>query len=346
MFLAHVGPVIWTTGLTLTTAAPTQPTAPSSPAPASALLHLDETRAKAILGSGESSDEKIEGWFLDTRATHHMTDREEYFSDLDRGVQGSVKFRDSSAVKICSIGTAVFLAKTGEHKVLHGGYYIPALRNNIISLGQLDRSGARVVIDDGLLRIWDRQRRLVAKMARGRNQLYVLQMEVTRPLASPLTVTMKRGVGMSGLGISTSMRSRIWHRGRWCGACLSWIMLTSCATLVSSPSIIGGLFLFKPSTAHRSSPSSSTATCVAPSRRQRQEVGATSSCWSMMPLASCAWCCWRRNLEQRTPSSESRPQLRPRVAENCASSALTMAGSSRLQSLQHIEPMKESRGTS
>jgi len=36
------------------------------------LLHLDEPRARASLGDGPSCD-KIDGWVLDTGATHHMT---------------------------------------------------------------------------------------------------------------------------------------------------------------------------------------------------------------------------------------------------------------------------------
>jgi hypothetical protein len=37
-----------------------------------ALLHLDEPRANALLGNGFSND-KNDGWYLDTDATHHMT---------------------------------------------------------------------------------------------------------------------------------------------------------------------------------------------------------------------------------------------------------------------------------
>jgi hypothetical protein len=33
----------------------------------------------------------------------------------------------SPRVEICGIGSVVFMAKTGEHKLLHGVYYIPAL---------------------------------------------------------------------------------------------------------------------------------------------------------------------------------------------------------------------------
>ena len=40
-------------------------------------------------------------------------------------------------------------AKTSEHRLLIGVYYIPALRNSIISLGQLDENGLRVEIEHG-----------------------------------------------------------------------------------------------------------------------------------------------------------------------------------------------------
>jgi hypothetical protein len=50
-----------------------------------ALLHLDEPRAHVLLGDGSSSD-KIDGWCLDIGATHHMTDRREFFTELDSNV--------------------------------------------------------------------------------------------------------------------------------------------------------------------------------------------------------------------------------------------------------------------
>jgi hypothetical protein len=146
-----------------------------------ALLHIDEPRTQAFLGDG-SDDDKFEGWYLDSSAMHHMTGCVGHLADLDRSVRGSVKFGDESAVEICGIGSIVFVGKTGGHKLLHGVYYILALRNSIISLGQLDEGGSRVEIDRGVLRIWDRHGRLLAKVNHGRNWLYVLHMEVARPL--------------------------------------------------------------------------------------------------------------------------------------------------------------------
>jgi hypothetical protein len=52
---------------------------------AAALLHLDEPRAHTLLGDSSSSD-KTNGWCLDTGATHHMTSRREFFTELDSDV--------------------------------------------------------------------------------------------------------------------------------------------------------------------------------------------------------------------------------------------------------------------
>jgi hypothetical protein len=115
-----------------------------------ALLHLDEQRAHALLGDG-SNNNKTDLWCLDIGATHHMTGRWEFFTELDFNVRGSVKFGDASGVEIKGIGSIIFAAETGEHRLLTGVYYIPALRNSIISPRQLDNSGSRGEIKDGIM---------------------------------------------------------------------------------------------------------------------------------------------------------------------------------------------------
>jgi hypothetical protein len=85
-------------------------------------------------------------------------------------------------VEIKGISSVILAAESGERRLLTGVYYIPTLRNSIISLGQLDESSSRVEIKDGVMRIWDHHRRLLAKLTRGINQLYVLNMQVAQPL--------------------------------------------------------------------------------------------------------------------------------------------------------------------
>ena len=77
-------------------------------------------------------------------------------------------------MEIKGVGSVIFTAVFGEHRLLTEVYYIPALKNSIISLGQLDENDSCVVVEDGVMRIWDDRRRLLAKVSRSTNQLYVL----------------------------------------------------------------------------------------------------------------------------------------------------------------------------
>jgi hypothetical protein len=110
-----------------------------------------------------------------------MTGRWESFTELDSSVRGSVKFGDASGVEIKGVGSVIFTAKSGEHRLLTEVYYIPMLRNSIISVGQLNENGSRVMVEHRVMRIWDRQRRLIAKVTRGANRLYVIHVQVAQP---------------------------------------------------------------------------------------------------------------------------------------------------------------------
>jgi hypothetical protein len=121
-------------------------------------------------------------WVLDSGASNHMTDVREVFAELDTNIHGTVRFGDGSVVEIEGIGTILFVCRNGEHKVLVCVYLIPKLSTNIVSLGQLDEIGYEVLIKNGVMKVWDEHQKLLAKVERSQNQLYVLNMEIAQPV--------------------------------------------------------------------------------------------------------------------------------------------------------------------
>jgi hypothetical protein len=97
-------------------------------------------------------------------------------------VQGTVKFGDGSVVNICGKGTIIFSERHSEHKVLTGVDWIPRLNNSIISVGQMDKGCACVLIEGVVLRVWDRRHGLLARVQRTENHMYRLELQVARPL--------------------------------------------------------------------------------------------------------------------------------------------------------------------
>nr|TKR75200.1 hypothetical protein D5086_0000287190 [Populus alba] len=138
------------------------------------LLHEDKVVPK-IKGTREKA------WYLDTGASNHMTGCIEKFAEIDTTITGSVKFGDGSTVKIQGRGSVLLEDFTGEHRILTNVYYIPMLKSNIISLGQLDENGCKVVIEGGVMTILDRLQRLLAKVKRSSNRLYVLNIAPALP---------------------------------------------------------------------------------------------------------------------------------------------------------------------
>jgi hypothetical protein len=110
-------------------------------------VFLNEERVVPIPTNGRR-------WFLDSRASNHMTGCREMVMQLDEKVRGTVKFGDGSLVEIHGRGVVLFSCRSGEHCAFTNVYFIPKLRTNIISLGQLDEAGWSV-IGHGELKLYD-----------------------------------------------------------------------------------------------------------------------------------------------------------------------------------------------
>jgi hypothetical protein len=116
-----------------------------------------------------------------------MTGSRESLTNLDESVHGAVRFGDGSKVEICGIGAVTIAGRVHDHRVLSEVYYIPSLKCNIISLGQLEEGGCRVEIDDSIMQVFER--RQVGQLKRGvlikaerRNHLYLLKVKLTTPV--------------------------------------------------------------------------------------------------------------------------------------------------------------------
>jgi len=147
------------------------------------VIHLNEK--KVFPGDG---DQRRDIWVLDTGASNHMTGCREAITSLDTSVGGSVRFGDGSLVEIAGIGSVLLQTKHHGHKVLSEVYFIPKLKSNIISLGQLEEGGCKVVLEDGFCDVFDTERLLLARAPRVKNRLYLLTVQ----LAAPVCLTMKK----------------------------------------------------------------------------------------------------------------------------------------------------------
>lgn len=143
-------------------------------------VYLNEEKVNPKKFKSMHGEENL--WYLDNGASNHMTGNKEFFSELNERVTGKVRFGDDSCVTIEGKGSILFTTKTGEHRILTEVYYIPSLRSNIISLGQLTETGCKVVMEDDVLLVYDKARTLMMKVFREINRMYKIKLVVGSPV--------------------------------------------------------------------------------------------------------------------------------------------------------------------
>lgn len=73
-------------------------------------------------------------WFLDSGCNNHMTGERQWFSDLDESYKYSLKLGDNLKMAVVGKGN-VRLEIEGVSHIITSVYYIPELKNNLISVG-------------------------------------------------------------------------------------------------------------------------------------------------------------------------------------------------------------------
>ncbi|PWA92889.1 zinc finger, CCHC-type [Artemisia annua] len=205
----------------------------------SLLMTMHETKHEEVLlnegqiqpGKYASKDESIR--YLDNGASNHMTGTKSHFRDIDESVTGKVRFGDGSYVQIKGKGSILLGCKNQEQKVISDVYYIPNLKSNILSLGQLTEIGCRVIMDGDNLTLYDKSRNLLMKVVRSRNRLYSIRLQIDTPICLLANVDNQAWLWHARLGhlnfddINKMTRKglvdgipRINHAGQICDACL------------------------------------------------------------------------------------------------------------------------------
>lgn len=162
------------------------------------VVYLNEQKVDPI--NFESDQDSQNLWYLDNGASNHMSGNRAFFYQLDEGITGKVQFGDNSCIDIKGKGSIRFTFAGGSKKILKDVYYIPALRSNIVSLGQATKAGCEVRMKENTLMLYDRQGRVMIETVRSKNRLYKVTLHADEIHCLQLDATTQSSMWHARLG--------------------------------------------------------------------------------------------------------------------------------------------------
>jgi hypothetical protein len=135
-----------------------------------------ENNDVVLLANKENSPKKENVWYLDTGASNHMCGYKYMFTELKEIADGHVSFDDASKVHVEGEGNILIKLKDETQSFISSVYYVPKMKSNILSLGQLLERGYTIFMKDRSLYLCDKNNRLIAQVEMTTNRMFKLNL--------------------------------------------------------------------------------------------------------------------------------------------------------------------------
>ena len=113
-------------------------------------------------------------WYLDTGCMNHMCGQKELFADLDDSFRTKVKFGDGRFVSVTWKGWILITLKNGDHMYIYDVFYVPDMKSNFLSMGQLTEKGYVMHIVENQFLIFDKKCHLILKTFLSKNCIFLV----------------------------------------------------------------------------------------------------------------------------------------------------------------------------
>ena len=133
------------------------------------LLKWKKKEELILLVTSKKEDKTL--WYLITSIINHMSSNKEIFIRIGKSYKGSIVFRDDTKAPIMGKGDIFICTKCESYKFISNVYYVPSLKTNILSLGQLLKYGFDTHRKHDSLLIQDEAYKLIAKVSMSKDRM-------------------------------------------------------------------------------------------------------------------------------------------------------------------------------
>ncbi|GAU32260.1 hypothetical protein TSUD_53880 [Trifolium subterraneum] len=153
---------------------------------------FDEEEEILLMAQETKEDGKIdvnhELWFLDSGCSNHMVGNKSWLFDYDDTFKDSVKLGDDSRMAVVGKGN-LKLHIEGYVQILTNVYYLPGLKNNLLSIGQLQQKNLTIIFKNDTCKVYHDEKGLIMTSHMSMNRMYVIKAPVVIPQSQCFKIT-------------------------------------------------------------------------------------------------------------------------------------------------------------
>lgn len=117
-------------------------------------------------------------WYLDLGCSSHMTRRKDWLININISLKHKVKFANDNSLLVEVICDVLIRRKNGKKLVISNVLYIPDMKSNMLSIGQLIERNYKGLIEDRVMRVIDLSNKLILKAHMCQNRTFKIELDV------------------------------------------------------------------------------------------------------------------------------------------------------------------------
>ncbi|CAL9007315.1 unnamed protein product [Prunus brigantina] len=124
----------------------------------------------------DEGDQMSSTWYLDSGCSNHMSGSKKLFSNMDESFRDNVKLGNNSSLRVMGKGD-IRIEVNGVKYCITEVFYVPKLKSNLISLGQLQEKGIVILIQKNSCQIHHPDKGLIIQADMTSNRMFLLKTE-------------------------------------------------------------------------------------------------------------------------------------------------------------------------
>jgi hypothetical protein len=128
-----------------------------------------------LMATTTDEESHSEDWYLDTGCSNHMTSHREWLINFNNSSKTKIRFADNRTIPAEGVGDVLITGKKGNQALITGVLYVPEMKTNLLSMGQLLEKGFVMHLENNIMEVFDSKKITILRAPLSQNRTFQVQ---------------------------------------------------------------------------------------------------------------------------------------------------------------------------